>query len=235
MTFHCPTLEEITSATLALLPRGRAWQTNEGGPRSVAEIGFDPGAYNPEAYSTKERKPSILWRYWRSYAVILHYLHQRLCALREEFWCQSIVETRDEWMTEYGLPDACDPFPDLCTKVAAIGGTRCEYYAEIAARSGWSITCKELVNSCGSRAGFMRAGRAKAGATLNRATLQIVVSLAESPAYQPKLRFIPSRAGRMRAGRRLSCGPDLLPLQCIMARIVHAEILTVYEVITNGT
>jgi hypothetical protein len=30
-------------------------------------------------------------------------------------------------MAEYGLPDGCDPFPDLCTKVAAIGGTRCEY------------------------------------------------------------------------------------------------------------
>jgi hypothetical protein len=227
---RCPTLEDITTATLALLPRGRAWQTNEGGPRAGSVIGFNPDAFDPGAFSTSESNPSILYLYFRSFAVVLHYLTQRLCALREEFWCSSVVETRDEWMTEYGLPDACDPFPDLCTKVIAIGGTRCEYYAEVAARSGWSITCKELVASCGSRAGFVRAGKAKTGATLFNATLQIVVSLPDSPAYQPRGRFTASRAGRLRGGRRLSCGPDLGPLQCIMARIVHAEIYTLYEV-----
>jgi hypothetical protein len=194
---------------------------------------FNPTAFNPAAFSAARKNPSILYLYWRAFAIVMQYLSDRICALRLEFWCQSIAETRADWMNEYGLPDACDPFPDLCTKVAAIGGTRCEYYAEVAARSGWSIQCGEALRSCGSHAGFARAGRAKAGATLGFSVLRIIVSLPNSPAYQPVARYLPSRAGRMRAGRRLSCQPDLLPLQCILSRVIHAEILQVYEVTTN--
>lgn len=229
---HCPTLEEITSSTLALLPRGRAWQTNEGGPRRGFRGGFSGGAFNENAFATEDRDESVLWQYWRSFAVVMHYLTQRLCDLREEFWCSTINETRDEWMTEYGLPDACDPFPDLCTKVTALGGTRCEYYAEVAARSGWSITCSESIVFCGSRAGHSKAlaGRARAGSTLGKATLRIIVNIGASDAYSTTKRFLAPLAGRFRAGRRHSCGPDLTPLKCIMSRIVHAEILTLYEV-----
>lgn len=227
---RCPTLDDITAATLALLPRGRAWQTNEGAPRPGQEAGFNPAGFNPGAFSSTYESPSIIWQYWRSFAVVLQYLTQRLCDLRLEFWCQSISETRDEWMTEYGLPDACDPFPDLCTKVAAIGGTRCEYYAAVAARSGWSIECAEAVFTCGSRVGFSLAGRARAGATLNVATLKIIIFLNQSPALAGVGRYLPSIAGRMRAGRRQSCGASIEPLRCILARIVHAEIQQVYEV-----
>lgn len=226
---HCPTLDEVTSAVLSLLPRGRAWQTNEGQPAPGQQIGFNPDAFNNEAFSTSQSQSSILWQYWRSFAVVLHYVTQRFCDLREEFWCQTVAETRDEWMTEYGLPDACDPFPDLCTKVAAIGGTRCEYYQEIAARSGWSIACGEAVAFCGSRAGRGRAGRARAGRLVGAAELRVIVYLNESPSYQPRGRYLASRAGRMRAGRRLSCAPDLSPLICTLSRIVHAEILLTFE------
>src|SRR4051812_19380625 len=123
---RCPTLDEITTAVLSLLPRGRAWQTNEGLPRPGFEPAFNPKAFQSDAFQTTREAPSILWQYWRSFAVVVDYLTQRLCALRLEFWCQTLNETHDGWMTEYGLPDECDPFPDLCTKVAAIGGTRCE-------------------------------------------------------------------------------------------------------------
>ena len=226
--FRCPTLEEITEATLALLPRGRAWQTNEGGPQPGRDVAFAPTAFQETAFATTGQRISILWRYWRSYAVVLHYLTQRLCALREEFWCQTVNETRDEWMTEYGLPDACDPFPDLCTKVAAIGGTRCEYYAEVAARMGWSIECGEAIVFCGSIAGRALAGRARAGRTMGTAQLRVIVHLDSSPAYTGG-RSLPALAGRFRAGRRHSCGPDISPLQCLMSRVVHAEIKIVYE------
>jgi hypothetical protein len=226
---YCPTIDDVTAAVLKLLPRGRAWQTNEGLPRPGREIGFAPSAFS-DAFSTTHENPSILWQYWRAFAVVLQFLTQRLCDLRLEFWCQSVNETRDEWMTEYGLPDACDPFPDLCTKVAAIGGTRCEYYAEVAARSGWSIACAETIFSCGDHVGFSRAGRARAGATLNLATLKIIIFLNESPALANVGRGLTPFAGRLRAGRRIACGVDLEPLRCILARIVHAEILQVYEV-----
>lgn len=231
---HCPTLDEVTSGVLNLLPRGRAWQTNEGLPMPGQEIGFAPNAFDNDAFSTTRKSPSILWQYWRSFAVVLHYLTQRLCDLRLEFWCQSVSETRDEWMTEYGLPDECDPFPDLCTKVAAIGGARCEYYQTIAARSGWSIACSETIAFCGSRSGKALAGRARAGRTIGAAALRIIVYLNESTAFQPRGRFLASRAGRMRAGRRQSCGPDLTPLKCIISRIVHAEIQLTFEA-SNGS
>jgi hypothetical protein len=226
----CPTLDEITTAVLSLLPRGRAWQTNDGLPRPGQEIAFNPKAFaNNGAFPTTQESSSILWQYWRSFAVVMFYLTQRLCALRLEFWCQTADETRDEWMTEYGLPDDCEPFPDLCTKVAAIGGTRCEYYAAVAARMGWTIECVEQTVFCGSRAGKALAGKAKAGVLLGAATLKIIVHLNSSPAYTgPRIRS--SRAGRMRAGQRLSCGAlALIPLQCLLSRIIHAEILTIYE------
>jgi hypothetical protein len=223
----CPTPDEVLAAALALLPRGRAWQTHESGPRPGADIGFSPKAFDNTAFSTAYEAPSILRRYWAAVSDVFYFLNQRLCALRLEFWCASQSETRDQWMAEYGLPDACDPFPDLCAKVAAIGGTRCDYYAAIAARMGWSIECSESVVKCGSRMNS-RAGRARAGAIRNLAQLKVIVHLNSSPAFTGG-RSLPSIAGRMRAGRRQSCGPNILPLMCLMSRIVHAEIQIVYE------
>src|SRR2546421_695582 len=128
---RCPTRDEILNSALALLPQGRAWQSNEGGPAVGYDIGFDPGGYQDNGFQAIFRQGSILRRFWKSVAGLFSFLNDRLCALRLEFWCATHVETHDLWMAEYGLPDACDPFPDLCTKVAAIGGTRCEYYAEV--------------------------------------------------------------------------------------------------------
>ena len=232
---RCPTLDDLTSAILSLLPRGRAWQTRDGQPMPGYEIAFNPKAFNNEAFGTSYQKPSILWQFWRSFAEVSEYLVQRACALRLEFWCQSINETRDEWMYEYGLPDDCDPFPDLCTKVAAIGGTRCEYYAMLAARMGWSIECVEKMIFCGSRAGSATAfaGKAKAGILIGAANIKIIVHLNDSPAFTgPRIRS--SRAGRMLAGQRLSCAALAInPLQCILSRVIHAEILTIYEASTT--
>jgi len=228
--FRCPTLPEIIEQMAPMLPKGRAWQTHEGGPRPGSDVAFQVPGFQGSAFATTQRKPSVLYRFWKSIAAVLFFVNSRLCDLRLEFWCATHKETHDLWMREYGLPDACDPFPDLCVKVAAIGGTRCEYYSEIAARMGWSIECTEAVAGCGSRAGAgsARAGKAKAGSTLYRAYLKVIVHLNESPAYHGG-RSLASRAGRMRAGRRQSCGPDLSPLECLMARIVHAEIQVAYE------
>lgn len=206
---RCPTFAEVLAAALALLPRGRAWQSNEGGAQSS----------------------SILWRFWAAVADVYTFLNQRFCALRLEFWCASESETNDLWLAEYGLPNACDPYPDLCTKVAALGGARCEFYGMIAARAGWSISCNNA--RCSSRAAGRRAraGRMRAGRAVPN-MVHIIVDLGRSSAFTG-LRFKRARAGRVRAGRRLSCGPDLGPLECIMARVVHAEIQITYEAI-NG-
>ena len=116
---------------LALLPRGRAWSTHDGGPF--------PG--------------DRLYQFWTAVAAVFEYANQRMCDLRREFFCATESETNDAWLADYGLPDDCDPYPDLCAKVAAIGGARCEDYAAIAARAGWDIECIVTTSSCGATAG----------------------------------------------------------------------------------
>lgn len=226
---RCPTAPEILASALKVLPKGRAWQSNEGGPREGADIAFQPSAFEGAAFTTKYRKPSWLLRFWKSVAEVYAFVNQRLCDLRLEFWCATHKETHDLWMAEYGLPDACDPFPDLCAKVSAVGGTRCEYYTAVAARAGWSISCIDHFARCGSQAGRAKAGRAVPGGQ-SAAKIEIVVDLGNSRAYVAG-RHRPPLAGRLKAGRPLGCMPDLSPLECIMARIVHAEIQVVYSTI----
>jgi hypothetical protein len=228
--FRCPTKADLYGVAIALLPRGRAWQTHEGGPVPGEEIGFDPGGFAANGYSATYRKPSILGQFFQAVAEHFEYLHQRLCALRLEFWCATESETNDLWLREYGLPDACDPYPDLCTKVAAIGGTNCAYYQLIAARGGWSIDCVDAVNNCGSQVGSptAMAGRARPGRRQG-AVLKIVVHLGSSSGFTGLLHQEP-QAGRLKAGRQLGCGPDYSPLECLLGRVVHAEIQITYEV-----
>jgi len=114
----CPEKTEILPQVLRLLPRGRAWQTHEGLPA----------------------EGSVLRRYWSAWSALLAFATERLCALHAEFFCASATETRDLWLAEYGLPDACDPSGgDLCLKVSMQGGTRGEFLEEVAARYGFDI------------------------------------------------------------------------------------------------
>jgi hypothetical protein len=215
---------------LALLPRGRAWQSNEGGPLAGLVRAFDPGTFDDPPFQTRQRTQSVLMGFWRSIAQVGTFINQRFCDLRLEFWCATQTETRDLWMAEYGLPDSCDPFPDLCTKVAAIGGTRCEYYAAIAARAGWSIECETLAQSdCGDSAGELVAGCGFPGGRANGGMVRIVVNLHESPAYAGAFEAL-AYAGNFGAGDTLACDPDISPLKCILDRVVHAHIAIVYEV-----
>lgn len=224
----CPTLDDTARAVLALLPRGRAWANHEGGPEPYRIAPFDPAAFDPADFDTDARAGTVLYRFWEAYAKVLQFFVDRMCALRLEMFCATVSETRDNWLAEYGLPDACDPFPDLCMKVAAIGGTRCEYYASVAARGGWSITCLDEFATCAAQPGArFKAGCAQPGRRA-KATLQINVDLGSSPAYSAGPRR-PPKAGRLKAGLSLSCGPDISALECLLARVVHAEILIIYE------
>jgi uncharacterized protein YmfQ (DUF2313 family) len=233
MTFYCPTPTDILNATLALLPRGRAWQTEEGLPPDGAVPGFAPGAFS-DAFSTQTSRFSVLRQYWQAVSEVFSFMTQRVCALRLEFWCQTETETNDLWLKEYGLPNACDPFPDLCAKVAAIGGTRCEYYQFIAERAGWSLECVDGLNLCGVRAGsgLAKAGFAQPGRPKTAGYIYILVDFPNSPAVAATYRNRLPMAGRVQAGRRLTCAADaqdFASLECLLARVVHAEIQIVYE------
>lgn len=183
--FRCLSWDDLRDQALALLPRGRAWQTHDGGPR--------PG--------------SVLHGYWSAVTMLSAFLTHRLCALRMEFWCATHEETHPEWLKEYGLPDTCDPFPDLCAKVKAIGGTRCEYYAEVAERAGWEIECDD-----------------------SNSALAINVLLDESPSYVRPSQT-PPIAGLLQAGLALGCDPDITPLKCVLDRVVHAHIQITYTTV----
>lgn len=200
----CPTLDECHGVLRDGLPVGRAW-------------------------ASLRRPGTVGWGVWRAVAHPIHLINARICAASEEFFCSTAVETRDGWMTEYGLPDACDPFPDLCAKVGAVGGTRCDYYAAVAARAGWSITCDAGAEGCGSQPGAAQAGCAVPGARPGPARLRITIHLDDSPAYQAPS-VPPPQAGCLKAGQRLACGPNVSPVICLIERVVHAHLDVSYEV-----
>lgn len=217
---------------MALLPLGRAWQSHGRAEQLYVDAAFEAGAFEAGAFETETRPGTILYRYWSALGAVRNFVERRLCDLRREFFCASVVETRDLWMAEYGLPDACDPFPDLCTKVAAIGGARCDYYQAVAARAGWLITCDDLVFRCaGALAGRALAGRGKAGSSPRAlCRMRITVLLGDSPAFTGRLHRRPL-AGRLRAGQRLHCPPDLTPLRCLIERVAQAHVIVEYQTV----
>lgn len=222
--FRCPTFLESFLATCALWPRGRAWPVSDG-LTPVNYLNWLAGIVGiPKAWPTG----FVQAGYSAAIAAVRNYIETRLCALRLEFWCATQSETNDQWLIEYGLPDACDPFPDLCTKVAAIGGTRCEYYAAVAARAGWTITCTILNDDCGGSAGNMQTGCDYPGGHVGGATIVIIVDLGNSIAYVASGETQPF-AGNFSAGLGLACAPDIGPLKCILDRVVHAHIVIAYQ------
>jgi len=238
----CPAADEVLAYLITLQPRGRAWETHDGGPF--------PG--------------SLRWRFWNAIAGVLAYANDRICKAREEFFCASADEHLDVWHEQYGLPDGCDPFPDLCLKVAAQGAQRCEYFVEVAARAGWTIDCVSAWEACGGRAGdqagsqadyygadLPMAGQFQAGKQLGcdeqsaafpsatagameSATLTIIVYLESSPSYEPATALEP-QAGSLQAGESLGCGDNSLePLQCLIERIAPAHALILYRTVTHA-
>ena len=203
---QCPDRWQIVDQLLALLPRGRAWQSHEAGSMLPQEAAFDDLGFDHRAFVTTDVPGSVLGRYWLAFADVLAFVNSRLCDLRREFFCATHVETHDLWMAEYGLPDACDPYPDLCAKVAAQGGTRCEYFTEVAARAGWAITCTET----------------------GPAELTITVDGDASPSYVGGNNRRPM-AGCLRAGQSLSCAANLTGVRCLLDRVLPAQIDVTYE------
>jgi len=198
----CPTQDDVREQLLAILPRGRAWATPSG---------------------------SVRWKFFHALAAPIQFANARICALLDEFFCATHSETDDVWMATYGLPDGCDPFPDLCTKVSALGGARCDYWTGVAASAGWSVTCVDIDDAVGFIASCAVASCDMPGVSLGGAQLVLRVSLSGSPAYGGAGQT-QALASLMLASDALSCAPDISPLQCLMARILPAHVQVSYEV-----
>jgi uncharacterized protein YmfQ (DUF2313 family) len=208
--FFCPDRFQLFKAVMGLLPSGRAWQTHQ----DMAEI--DRYSGNAE-YGRYELGGSVglggqeviepqtdLQRYWFTYAVLLEFLYQRACALIEEFFCATVDENRAEWEIDYDFPGACPAWPTLCDKVAAQGGTRCEYWQAMAAAMGWSITC---LDCHANQAMCMQAGCSQAcGCPPD--TIYVAVDASESASYADDT--------------------ELVGLKCIVEQIRHAHLKVVY-------
>jgi hypothetical protein len=223
---RCPTLEQSIAATAALLPRGRAWPANDLAmlPQFLAWLAGLVGA--PAARDWPQG--FVQTGFIAAVGAVRNYLETQLCALYLEFWCATETLTNDLWMAEYGLPDGCDPYPNLCAKVAALGGRRCELYQELCAANGWSITCEAEPACPGTAfAGGCYAGGCYVGNPAIPNQIEIIVNLNESSSYTGSAQT-PALAGLMQAGMPLTCSPDITPLQCLMERIAPAHVTVDY-------
>lgn len=198
---RCPSLDDVHAALMMSLPRGRAW------PR-------DP--------------LSVLSRFWRGIAGVHWWINDRLCAWQAEFHCRTASESLDDWWRDYGLPDGCDPYPDLCTKVIGSTGARCADLQAIAARVGWSIACSVDQTE---GLGCFELGCAQFGPGIGMGGLRIRVTLAASPAYGGAVQTPWLLGSTWGLGQPLGCGPDIGPLICLLSRIIPAHVAVTYEVI----
>lgn len=199
---NCKSEDEVREATLAHLPVGRAWQSRTGGPH----IG------------------SVLYGFWAVVATALHDAYRRACALERELLCSTAVETKPEWMREYGLPDACGVEQDPCARAQPIVEDLCDLLIRIAAGAGFTVSCNRLARYCGERAGRARAGRARAGGSGRpRSTLVLRVDTSNQPRIRPAL------TGRYRAGRVRRCTFDVARLRCVVEPFMpaHADLVIV--------
>jgi uncharacterized protein YmfQ (DUF2313 family) len=204
MPMICPTDEAVASAIAATRPRGAAWRN--GGHDALGG--------------------SVQGQFFAGLGKAFGPTHRRICALVEEFFCATARETLPEWGIEYGAPDACDPFADICEKVNAVGDSTTAYAIAAALRRGWSITIREefIVGSQDAAFGPRCFGAAIYGAQQGVAWL-ITVDLAASAAYVTAAGR-PPIYGLHLFGDQLSCPPDIEPLKCLMRRIspAHADL-----------
>lgn len=232
--FFCPSKWELWRQIMSLLPRGRAWQTHEHGAEfdsgSNSQVGtFEVGDTGVGGEPTVERL-TVLQQFWAAYAEVLEYLHQRACLLLDEFFCQTLAETRELWRAEYGFPDPCDPWHTLCAKVRARGGSTCAYLAAIAADRGWDLTCSECdtTGAGGTRADCSRADCVKT-CDCPANTIWVTINLNSSDAYQaPKITAARADCARADAATAGPCPPGAEPLQCLIERYKPAHVRAIY-------
>ena len=207
---ECLSAADWTDVLGALRPRGEAWRNGA----SDGLTGSDMG------------------RTLAGCATGFAETDARLCQLVDEFFCSTAVQTVDLWMLEYGLPDGCDPFADVCDKANAVGDSATAYAIAAALRRGWVITITEefTVNAETMRCGIARCGTARFGAQTG-VTWFIGVDRQASPAFVSP-RFKPFQMGIGRFGRALACPASIDSLVCLIRRICPAHADYVYSNIT---
>lgn len=202
---YCHTDEQVGVQIAALRPRGDAWR--HGGHDGL--------------------EGSVQGRVFAAFGAMFGLTERRFCALIDEFFCSSAVETRDLWALDHGLPDGCDPFADICEKVNAVGDSTPTYAVAAALRRGWVISIEQdfvtSVEDCAMGCGLV--GTLIMGAEQGVAW-RIAIDLAASPAYT-----IPAETGPimglMLMADVFDCDTDFEGLICLIRRIApaHADLI----------
>jgi len=234
--FRCPTKIEYLQQLLALLPRGRAWQSHEAAtsaiierfPEAPSECGEAQCGTAQCGQPSIEVSRTVLAAYWAAFAEVNEFFAQRACQLINEFFCETLNETRDWWADDYGFPDPCDPWEALCEKVAAQGGANCAYITWAAERRGWSIQCGD----CGSATALAQAGCAFAGAAYpcydcQPYTINVIIDILGSPAFVTYGNT--TLAGNARAGCTVLCNTNTQQVECLIERVKPAHVQAVYS------
>lgn len=205
----CPTDADVEASIAALGPRGAAWR--HGGHDALAG--------------------STIGDFFDALGEVSGEADRRICALVDEYFCSTAAETLDLWALEYGVPDGCDPFADVCEKVNAVGDSIPAYAEAAALRRGWSISIDEefitSVEDCSMGMGLM--GTMLMGAE-NGVAWRVTIDLAASPSYAVPLDVEPLM-GLMLMGDGLNCGPDIAPLACLIRRIAPAHADLIFQTI----
>lgn len=205
MTGPCHSDEQVAGQIATYRPRGDAW-------RNGGHDGLEG---------------SVMGRVFSAFGAMFGPTERRFCALIDEFFCSTAVETRDLWAAEYGVPDGCDPFADICEKVNAVGDSTPAYAEAAALRRGWSIAIAQdfitvVEDSC--------MGMGLMGTTIMGAEQGVVwrvtVDLAASPAYLAPAATGPIM-GLMLMADVLDCDTDFEGLKCLIRRIApaHADLV----------
>lgn len=214
--FRCPEKYELWLATLALLPPGGAWQNTEDAP--VVAYDADEAAMRADM--------SVLQRYWYAHAGVLEALHQRACALIDEFFCYSANEMRPEWRTEFAIGrDPCEPINDACEKMQIVGGARCENLQAMAARAGFAITCVECTSAA---VADLAVADCSALCDCEPNALHILISESGSPAVSAAK---PMTADAAVADCTPPCPPVPDAIICLLEKFKPAHLAMTYEVV----
>lgn len=229
--FRCPTKWDLFRQVMVLLPRGRAWQSHDeivervGAPQASQVGTFEVGATGLGQEINVERL-TVLERYWAAFAEVLEYLHQRACALIDEFFCDTTDEMLPEWHIDYGFPDPCDPWPTLCDKVRALGGQTCAYLTALAADLGYAITCDDRCPAMLSADGLSADCAIASGFVPNQVVIRVITE--DSPAMTPQSVF---SADSLVADCTPACPPVPDGIICLIERFKPAHVRAIYEVV----
>lgn len=192
----CPsTVDQHLSNLRKILPRGIAWV-------SV----FDPA--------------SVMYGYFRAIAATYQWANDQFCEMINEMFCSTRNVLAPDYLTEFGLPNPCNPNQDPCS-IKAIYSAKCADIVDYMGDAGWDIQClPQVFSACGCAA----SGCNSAGG-FTPATYIFQVDTEDSPAFAPGQSASSGIAGSgISTSGCINEGPGTIPaVHCLLDAFLPAQ------------